>query len=320
MRGRANARLVGVFAIGAVALAILAVALLGSGHLFRKTAPFILVFRGNVNGLRVGAPVKIKGVTIGSVTDIGLRLNLGLESVASNGGIQIPVLIEIDQNRISRGSVDLDINQDVRRAVQQGLRAQLAMESFVTGILYIDLDIHQGAPEHYAMPRNSTPQEIPTLKMTFEEAQSAAAKIISQLDKIQLDQLVANTNQTVAAIGDVARSPELRSALVALNETATSLGDAAHAIRELSEHVDRQVVPLAASIETGAHDIDLAVEKARVALDHIAATLEPDSPLVYRTNQALENVSAAAHSLKELGDYLQRNPSAIVRGRYYGNQ
>src|SRR5207248_3289906 len=130
--------------------------------------PFILVFRGNVNGLRVGAPVKIKGVTIGSVTDIQLQLNLGMRSIAyGTGGIRIPVLIEIDENRVT----GFAITRDVRDAVQEGLRAQLAMESFVTGILYIDLDMHPGAPQNYEMPPHSEPQEIPTLKTTFEQAQ-----------------------------------------------------------------------------------------------------------------------------------------------------
>ncbi len=321
MRMQANARLVGAFVLGAVILAIIAVAVLGSGRLFRKTYPFILVFRGNINGLRVGAPVKIKGVTIGWVTDIQLRLNLGLEGVASSqGGIQIPVLIEIDENRITHAARGLTISQDVRRAVHQGLRAQLAMESFVTGILYIDLDMHPGTPENYAMPPNSKPQEIPTLKTTFEQAQLAAARIISQLDKIQLDQLVTTANQTLTAFGNLARSPQIKSALVSLNQTATSLGNTAQSIRDLTEHVDRQVGPMAASIEKGAHDIDIAVQKAQAALDHMQAGLQPDSPLIYHANQALENVSAAARSLRELGDYLQRNPSAIVRGRYYGNQ
>jgi paraquat-inducible protein B len=317
MRAPANARLVGAFVLGALALAIAAVAVLGSGRLFSKTIPFILVFRGNVNGLRVGAPVKIKGVTIGSVTDIQLRLNLGLDRLADGkGGIQIPVLIEIDQRRTR----DLTISRDVRRAVQHGLRAQLAMESFVTGILYIDLDMHPGASENYEMPRDSVPQEIPTLKTTFEQAQSAAAKIISQLDRIQLDQLVKTANLTIAAFGDLAHSPDIRAALLSLNRTAISLGDTAQSIRELTEHIDRQVGPMAASIEKGARDVDMTVEKAQVALDHIKAGLEPDAPLIYHANQALENVSAAARSLRELGDYLQRNPGAIVRGRYYGNQ
>jgi len=240
-----------------------------------------------------------------------------MRSIAyGTGGIRIPVLIEIDENRVT----GFAITRDVRDAVQEGLRAQLAMESFVTGILYIDLDMHPGAPQNYEMPPHSEPQEIPTLKTTFEQAQSAAAKIISQMDKIQLDQLVTTANQTIAAFGDLARSPDIRSAVASLNQAANSLGNTAQSIRDLTEHVDRQVAPMAASIEKGARDIDVAVQKAETALDHIQAGLQPDAPLIYRANQALENVSAAARSLRELGDYLQRNPSAIVRGRYYGNR
>lgn len=317
MRTPPNPRVIGAFVLGAVALGISAVVVLGSGKLFRKTIPFVLVFRGNVNGLRVGAAVKIKGVTIGSVTDIQLRLNLGKQSVAyGTGGIQIPVQIEIDESRV-RGFA---ITKDFRRVVKRGLRAQLAMDSFVTGILYIDLDMHPGAPENYELPPDSKPPEIPTLKTTFEQAQSAAAKIISQLDKIQLDRLVNTADQTIAAFGDLARSPDIRAAVIALDQTATSLGNTAQSIRELTEHVDRKVTPMAESLEKGSRDIDGAVLKAEAALDHIQAGLQPDAPLVYRANQALENVSAAARSLRELGDYLQRNPSAIVRGRYYGNQ
>lgn len=316
MRTQPNARLVGAFVLGAVVLAMTAIVVLGSGRLFRKSVPFILVFRGNVNGLRVGAPVKIKGVTIGSVTDIELRLNLVDNSQYGSDGIRIPVLIAIDEDRVH----GFAISHDVQRAVKEGLRAQLAMESFVTGILYIDLYMHPGAPENYEMPPGSKPQEIPTLKTTFEQAQSAAAKIISQLDKIQLDRLVNTANQTIAAFGDLARSPEIRSAVVSLNQTATSLGNTAQSIRELTLHVDRQVAPMAANIEKAARDIDVAVQQAQLALDRIQTGLQPDAPLIYRANQALENLSAAARSLRELTDYLQRNPRAIVRGRYYGNR
>jgi paraquat-inducible protein B len=322
MRKRANPRTVGIFVLGAVALAIAAVAVLGSGRLFHKTYQFVLVFRGNVNGLRIGAPVKIKGVDIGSVTKILLRLNFGLESVGvSPQSIEIPVVIEIDESRIvSRGAnaANLNIPEDVRIAVRHGLRAELGMESFVTGLLYIDLDMHPGTPANFALPPSSKYEEIPTLPTTFEQAESAATRLIAQIDKINLDQVVTTANQMMAAFRDLASSPELKTAVISLNQTGTSLTDTARSIRELTDHIDREVGPMAASMQKGAHDIDIAVEKAQVALNHIQATLEPNSPLVYRATQALDNLSAAAQSLRELADYLQRNPSAILRGRYYG--
>ena len=69
-----------------------------------------------------------------------------------------------------------------------------------------------------------------------------------------------------------------------------------------------QTTPNCATREAGLQSWDFL--KARLK----ELNLSGPEPLVYRTNQALENVSAAARSLRELGDYLQRNPSAIVRG------
>jgi paraquat-inducible protein B len=325
MKPRANPKTVGLFVVGAIALAVIAIAVLGSGRLFTQTRQYVLFFNGNVNGLRVGAPVKIKGVQIGSVQSIRLTLSLSSQAgaqPAAGATIKIPVIIGIDQNRVANQGIpaaNLGNPEDLRRAIAMGLRAQLATESFLTGLLYIDLDLHPGAPARFAMPRQySDYQEIPTLPTAFEQAQSAATRLVSQLDKVQLDQLVITATQTMAAIGELARSPELKTALVSLNETGQSVNRTAESIQRLTEQIQTAVGPMATSMQKSTQNVDAALVKAQVALDHIQTTLRPDSPLVYRTNQTLEDVSAAADSIRQLADYLQRNPDAIVRGRDYG--
>ena len=105
MAKRANPSFVGAFVIGAIALAVAAVVLIGSGMLFRTTHLFVCFFDGNVNGLRVGAPVKFKGVQIGEVRQILLSLNAGNGPTKQSNTIKIPVIIELDQGRIlSQGS------------------------------------------------------------------------------------------------------------------------------------------------------------------------------------------------------------------------
>ena len=64
---RASPTLVGAFVLGALALALGGLAVFGSGKLFRRTEQFVAVFSGSVNGLSVGAPVKFRGVQVGSV-------------------------------------------------------------------------------------------------------------------------------------------------------------------------------------------------------------------------------------------------------------
>ena len=74
MNKKISPTLIGAFVVGAVALLVIAVIAFGSGRLFRETKEFVLYFDGTVNGLHVGAPVKFKGVEIGSVKDILLQI------------------------------------------------------------------------------------------------------------------------------------------------------------------------------------------------------------------------------------------------------
>jgi hypothetical protein len=51
----------------------------------------------------------------------------------------------------------------------------------------------------------------------------------------------------------------------------------------------------------------------------LQATLDPDSPLAVHLNQALEQLTDTTRSVGVLADYLQQNPSALIRGRYVPN-
>lgn len=123
MSKRPSAAMIGAFVLGAIGLAVLSVVLFGSGRLFRETVPFVLSFSGSVNGLNVGAPVKFKGVEIGSVTDVRLTLGEGTAAPVT----RIPVLIEIDQDKVeSQGSrADLWDPAVVKALIDAGLRGQL---------------------------------------------------------------------------------------------------------------------------------------------------------------------------------------------------
>ena len=79
--------------------------------------------------------------------------------------------------------------------------------------------------------------------------------------------------------------------------------------------VNIQVPPLSNSLQKTSVSADAAARQVRSTLDTLQTTIEPNSPINYQALQTLQDVSAAAHSIKELADYLQRNPSAIVRGR-----
>ena len=74
MGKKANPAVIGAFVVGAVVLAVAGLLVFGSGKMFKHTVKFVCFFPGAVDGLNVGAPVRFKGVEVGSVIDVRLRL------------------------------------------------------------------------------------------------------------------------------------------------------------------------------------------------------------------------------------------------------
>src|SRR5579863_2312182 len=171
MGKRINPATVGAFVLGAIGLILAAVVVFGSGSLFRKTHDFVIFFAGDINGLRVGAPVKFKGVEIGQVAKIRLRLEqeVNQQSGQLRADVRIPVIIELDEEKIvSHGStLDLSDPHTIPNLIREGLRAQLGSDSFVTGLLYVALDIQNpSTPFQMVAPPGSPLQEIPSVPNT----------------------------------------------------------------------------------------------------------------------------------------------------------
>ena len=61
------------------------------------------------------------------------------------------------------------------------------------------------------------------------------------------------------------------------------------------------------------------MKKTRELLVEVQASLDPDSPIWVNLNLALAQFTDTAQSVGQLSDYLQQNPSALVRGRYVPN-
>src|SRR5690242_17737079 len=101
MAKRVSTTMVGAFIVSALGLIVAAVMVFGSGRFFHPRYEFVCFFSGDLNGLKVGAPVKFRGVQVGSVTAIKIRIagqKRLTEVEAKNAAL--PVFIELDQSEI----------------------------------------------------------------------------------------------------------------------------------------------------------------------------------------------------------------------------
>ena len=120
---KAKPRLIGGFVVGAVALLVIAIVLFASGPLFKKTTKFVSYFDGSVAGLVTGAPVKFRGVTVGSVKEVRLAIReaeldrITEPSVDDDVGrmeaelyFRIPVIYELDEDILTKPGAKVDLD------------------------------------------------------------------------------------------------------------------------------------------------------------------------------------------------------------------
>ncbi len=321
MAKRASPTAVGAFVVTGITLAVAAIILFGSGRLFRQHHEYVCFFKGNLNGLKVGAAVKFAGVQIGSVTRIRLKLlpTEGKLRAQLSRQVLLPVIVEIDENAIENmgGTGESLSGRGLEQMIQAGLRAQLAMESVLTGLLYIDINMHPGTPLNRVLAPGTSPYpEIPTIQTSLQEVQEEAMKALAKLDQIDFAALIRSMTDAAAAVASLASSPSLKNSFDSLSKAATGLEKVSVSIDAMIKDVDAKVDPLVASLRSTANSADLALRQAKETMAQMQATFEPGTPLNFELTKALEDVSSASTAVRQLAEYLQRNPSALVRGRY----
>ncbi len=325
MGKRISPTVVGAFVLGAATLAVAAVVILGSGRLFTPQHLFVLYFSSDVNGLKVGAPVKFRGVEIGSVTAILLSVGTPKQNQQAENAtnqFRIPVIIDLETRKLVRhGAVaNLDDPAKVAQAIKRGLRAQLSVESLVTGLLYVDLDFRPDTPATFYMGADSPYPEIPTVPTKLEQAAITLSKMMAELEQINFDELIKSLTNTAVAITTLANSPKIQTAVDSLNLAARSMGQASASVNRLAASLDREIGPMGSDLRLTTAQTRATLKQTQDTMAAVQMTLGPNAPLNYEIEQTLKQTSAAARALRELSDYLRRNPSSVVRGRYIPDQ
>lgn len=320
---RGNPMIVGAFVLGAAALALAALVVFGSGRFFRRQVWLVSYFSGSVNGLAVGAPVKFRGVPIGTVEQI--RMSLPVDTLSQ---VRIPVWYTIDVDKVSeyRGAPFRLDRQRVDQLVGAGLRAQLQTESFVTGVLYVGLDFLPDSPATLEFPDTQDIFEIPALPTTIERAMQTFDDLMKRLENIDIEALVKQARSAFEGVDKLARSPRVDEALVELRETLATSRETLVSVRKVSDKLQpaigqsmESLDATAAQARTSLATLDQTLRRLEPQLEQTLVRtrtlLDPEAPLAVELTNALSEFSETARSFRDLVDYLDRNPNAILTGR-----
>jgi paraquat-inducible protein B len=323
----ASKTLIGIFVLGAIALAVIGIVVLGSGKFFKQTLEVVCYFDGDIKGLNVGSPVVFKGVKVGSVTNILLRFD------PQKLDFKIPVFIEIEPDRIETiGPRPTRKGEKMKPLIDKGLRAQLEMQSFVTGQLQVALDFFPDKPAKFV---GTDPKyiEIPTVPTPLEQ-------LAKKLEELPLEKIMKDVASAVDGINRVINSPEIRKTIQAVSVAAEETKNLIHNVntridpvlvnidaavkdaQNLLRTVNRQVEPLGPSIEKSFDGIEKTIKSAEATLNAAQKTIEgidrtvgEGSTVAYELEKTLGEVRSLARSVRQLTDYLERHPESLLRGK-----
>jgi paraquat-inducible protein B len=298
MSKKANPAIIGAFVIVSLALAVGAIAIWGSSSLFERKHEYVCYFPGSVSGLTRGAAVKYRGVEIGVVKQVRIRFRQAPDDR------RIPAIIELWGKRTQELAGHEPTPESMEELVSRGLRARLASTSLVTGVMYVNLDEAPGTPIHRSeLPGPGALPEIPTLSAEFDELTASLNQLLSNLRAADVKGMSDAVSVAMQAVARLASSDGLRTSLDALPGAISS----AH---RLTRTLDADAAKAGDLVEDG----QAAVAALRDTLAEAHGIVSPDAPLPVDLGAAVSDVDKAAIAVRELADFLRRNPHALVAG------
>jgi paraquat-inducible protein B len=328
---------VGVAILGGFAGFLALLVWIGSDTFRRGGILMETYFGETVQGLEVGAQVKFRGVTVGSVRQISVAAAEYPQSVsetlalATDPSLRLVVVrFELIRERVAETDA-----RGFRQMVDAGLRVRMASQG-ITGIVYLEADFVDPARFPVFVPpwEPRTPY-LPSVPSTLTQIQTAAERLISRLDEVdfgglilRLDALAQTLTETVAAGEGYRLLVEAADAVAVLRSTTERVAPAiettmreasvaATALRALME--GREMRAIMSNTATATAELRSALARLPAMTASIDQAVRRIDTLIAETDRdfgpTLRDLRVTADNLREITEQMRRYPSQFLFGQ-----
>lgn len=305
---------IGLFVLGGAALLLAGLFLFGIRKNFEKRHRLVTYVPGDVEGLAVGSPVRLKGVAVGEVTGLYFAWN-------RYPGTKTPCVIVEFEIRDSVSPVPIGPGTDFDAVVQQnvayGLRA-IVKSAGITGTSFVELELLDPAknpPFAYDWPSPRYPY-VPSAPTEVGQMVGSMKRTLANLEKVDFEKIGREIEATLAAAGAAAkRIGEFDAGGVSANANRTirSADAAVVEIQGLAKDARAKV----AEVPAGAigqdlrgllAGLDATNTKLQGAVDRLAGVD------VQELNDTLSDLRHAARGLADALETIKKQPSQLILG------
>jgi len=324
---RHHPRLIGAFVLGAIVLALVAIVALSSGDWFAERRHYSVFFPGSVKGLNRGSPVTFRGVRVGEVKEVTAFLT-GIDERP----IQIEVVLEIKGEVVESAPGDarpfagLSEAASAEALIARGIRARMQSASLLTGQRYIDFDFLPKEPARFAGLKPRHP-ELPTTPTAIERLSDRANDFMNKLADVPFDEMLEDLRKAVRSARVLLDSPDLKGVLASADrsmkhaeplfqETRGAVADLDLLLKTLNSEA-QQTGPK--SREALAR-LETTLERAEHAMRALETTMNSTDDTRVDLSRALNDLSQTVVVLRNLVEYIQTHPEAVVIGKPRGER
>ena len=305
----------GLFVVVSFVMMLAVFAFVGASSMKKQGVRYVSFFDESVQGLEVGAAVKYRGVTVGTVIEIAVAPDRRHVQVVSELGVEV-----LDSLGLSFGK-----NDGARMHIPRELRVQLASTG-LTGLKFVLIDFFD--PERYPPPELPFPVPVnyiptaPSLMKNLEDSVTRTAhrlpeladdmglvlkKVNNLLDKVDEQQLseravatIENTNMLLTEARAKLREVDAAGLSKEAHSTLEGLNGTVARMNKVLDKVDSEKGLL------------VSMERASTMVGDVARDA---NGLESEMEETMRDVQEAAKSIRKLADALERDPDMLLKGR-----
>jgi paraquat-inducible protein B len=242
--------------------------------------------------------------------------------------IQIEAVIEIRANVVEtpKGvpplfSAGATPEEFANGLLARGIRARLMSASLLTGQRYVDLDFLPKEPARFAALHPRYP-ELPTTPTALEKLGDRADDFVAKLVDLPLADMLQDVRQAIQSARRLLDSAELKQVVSRASGAARRMDGTLADLEKTLGAADK-------TLETVGSEASLTGAEARQTLESLRITLaraEKSALAIESTFQgtddtrltathALEEMTRTMQALRNLVDYIQTHPEAVVLGK-----
>jgi paraquat-inducible protein B len=224
----------------------------------------------------------VSGLTPGAPVDmLGIQVgdvtSIQLQIDRKNGKMTVRVGMQLQPERVFNESSLANVNPgaDFQLLVNHGMRVEIGTESYVTGQKLIALTMEPGAPP-VPVTREGNAYVLPSQPSNLDITLASLSAVSAQLAKIPFKQLGDNLNKLLVTANGTLGGSQMKQTLNTLDNT---------------------------------------LQNTNATVGSLNQTYGSDSDFQRSVAQVLQQANDALSAIKQLADYLNRHPQAILLGR-----